>query len=232
MGVFDLLQLNNGSPGELERRLAMDSSINPVIFVLGEAKVSRHKISTQEWGKILAEVLQRIKFSLRYLAGFKPLAELLNSQVMTGCRKFVTSNSALPNFQNTGFSQRTKFFPLDMWEYPKVDKQDFQIKRGILLLTDNALLAILNLSCFKQDEQYTVCKSSLIPTSLKTGHVSVLSPTGQEISELIDSKLISVVTILDRLYLSFHYTIADREKYLVSMRGSRDWLKQAYNKIS
>lgn len=212
----------------------MDSSINLVDFVTGRAKVSRGKISTKEWCEILREVLRQIKPNLKYLDDFKPLAKLLNGQVMTGRGTFVTADDAMPSLEGTGFDERTKFLPLAMWEYPKEAGSEAccEVKCGILLLVDAERLAILSLSRFKQGDHYAVCASSLVATSSARGYTSVLESDGKEISELIDKGFVYGSCILDRLYLLFYSTISNREEYLAGMRASRDWLQQVYNRVS
>ncbi len=214
----------------------MYSSINLVDFVTGRAKVTRGEISTEVWCEILQEVLWQIKPSLKYLDGFKPLAQLLDGkeEFMSGHGRFGMSDDVVPSFKGMGFDERTKFFPLALWQYPK-QEASCEEKCGALLLAlgeNEGSLAILNLSRFRQGDHYAVCACSLVTTTSVQGITSVLEPNGKEVSGLIDKGFVYVSCILDRLYLAFYSTVDKREKYLVSMRASCDWLQRAYQRCS
>lgn len=209
-------------------------SPNNVDLIIGVTKISSKEISVAEWCEILEHALFRIKPCLKYVSGFKTLAQLLNSELMTGYGHFVTPDEVMPSLEGTNFNQKTRFVAIDIWEPAKNARANasHELNRSFLLLTDTGHLAILKLSYFKQTKHYTVCAASLIANSSVDGLKCVLSVDCQEIRNLIVSKSISPFSVLDRLYLLFYNSVADGERRLDSKRQARDMLKQMCDRVA
>ena len=207
----------------------MDLSINPVVVVLGRAKISQEDLSEDQLCDILESVMWEIKVGLKYLDDYKPLGNLLNGMLSFGYGEFATPKNAMPDFNNTDYNARTKFLVLSIVEEQKSDPKSCERKFGVLLLVDERHLAILKIVCFRQENHFVVCKSSFVADCTNKG---MFNPSSNEIKALIRQKIIYVSSIVDKLFLCFNSTIEKREEYLRSMRLIRNALQCIHGRFS
>ncbi|OGZ84714.1 MAG: hypothetical protein A2599_03670 [Candidatus Staskawiczbacteria bacterium RIFOXYD1_FULL_39_28] len=206
---------------------------NNINVVTGDAKIAIKEISIAEWCGIIKATLLRIKPCLKYVSGFQTLSKLLNSAPMTGYGRFATPPKAMPKLEGTDKNQKTRFVAVDTWKLEKINVEpSHEIKQGFLLLTDDGNFAILTLSCFRQEDHYAVCASSLIANSSIGGLKCVMDVNAHEIRTRIEDGSISPYNLLDRLYLLFHGTVADREQRMESLRKACDWLQGICGRIA
>lgn len=171
---------------------------------------------------------------LKYVSGFKPLSQLLNSndnELLLGNARFIADNNAMPNLEGTDLTEKTRLVALQVLKHAK--DVGHEINRNILLLTDNGHFVILGINFFRRQGEGTciICGSSLVTTSLSAGYKEVLRADTPEIRNLIANKSISPYGVLNQLYLLFSNTIIDREKHLASLREACDMLQQWLKRI-
>jgi hypothetical protein len=204
-------------------------SPSAIEIVTGEAKIRRGDISTADWCGILKVALRVVKRCLKNVSSsdFMPLAKLLNGPFLF-YGPLATPEKALPDLKGVGLKPCAKFIALQRLKSSE-DSADGKAKHEqnwrVLLLTDSANFAILELVLFKQEDRYIVCSSSLIAHSTVRGYKSLLDTDAPEIRDRIEDGSICPYGILDHLSLALGRTVSDQEKRLEETREARDTLE-------
>lgn len=215
----------------------MDSSISLeadgldlVRYVLGQTPAV--PVSRLDMVGVLEGVIEKIRPLLRYLPYFKPLAELLNGGILTGCATRRT-DIALVKFPE-GISEHTKVVEIQILEEGDVTTIS---TRKSLLLTENGLVLVWSAVYYRPIGREDVCRYT-------RGRDEVARESRFEIfdgEKLRDASSQNhlwkmdwrkvILKILSHLLFEMTKCIDQREKYLSSMREARDHLEETLRRI-
>lgn len=216
----------------------MDSSISLEVregfsltnYVLGETPAV--SVGRLDMIGVLKGVIERINPLLKYLPCFKPLAELLNGGILTGCATRRT-DIALVEFPD-GMSERTKATEIQVLEEGDVITVS---TRKSLLLTEYGEVLVWSAVYDRPIGRKDICK-----------HTRGRDEVARESRfEIFDEKKLRLalsqphlwkvdwrevlLKILTRLSSDMGECIEDREKYLQSMKNAHNQLSWTLRRI-
>jgi len=213
----------------------MDSSINLEAeslesYVLGQTPAV--PMRSLDLASIFEVAIARMKPSLQYLPCFKPLTELLNGVLLTGCatRKTFLSLVEFPD----GRSERTKVVEIQVLE--EADIATLSTRKSLLLANDGVMLiwsAVYDRplgdgNCRLTGGRDEVAKESRF-------EVFDVEKLRNELSKSYGKKNDDwrrvILRILDRLSIEMSHCIENREQYLKNMKSACDKLDRTRRRI-